>query len=333
MGTPKPNLFKYATSELSQDAVLAWMLEWADSSFSKVDERTHRLGKDLMALIFERHGRLLPQKNLQVGVSTQDKRIDVLAIVNDEYAILIEDKAGTREHSDQLTRYLRATKEEFADAEILPTYVQTFEQSSYQNVLRKGYKVISRADLLTVLSQYETAQGANNIALDLLARLTELDQRFAAYATTAVSQWDWYAWQGFFRNLQRELDAGRWGYVPNQSGGFLGFWWGSVGQEKVSLYLQLEQHRLCVKIRTDGGPEIRRRRRTVWHERTMRAAEKLRVPFRRPRRFGNGKTMTVAILDAEYRQLGSNEQVDMDATVKFLRAAHEVVLTAMESAD
>ena len=25
----KPNLFKYATSELSQDAFICWLLEWA----------------------------------------------------------------------------------------------------------------------------------------------------------------------------------------------------------------------------------------------------------------------------------------------------------------
>ena len=333
MKTRGPNLFTYATSELSQDAVLAWMLEWADSSFSQVDEATHRLGREFMALIFERHGKPFPKESVQVSVSTQDRRIDVLAIVNDEYAILIEDKAGTREHSDQLTRYLRATKEGFAEAQVLPTYVQTFEQSSYRNVVNKEYKVISRTDLLTVLSHYESSEGANNVALDLLARLTDLDQRFAAYVTTPISQWDWYAWQGFFRDLQRDLEAGGWGYVPNQSGGFLGFWWGNVDRGKVSLYLQLEQRRLCVKIHTDGDPDVRRKRRTLWHERTMRAAKRLGIPLRRPGRFGNGKTMTVAILDEEYRQLGGNERVDLDATVKFLHTAHEVVVTAMEDVD
>ena len=29
----KPNLFKYAVSELTQDAFLCWLLEWADEKY------------------------------------------------------------------------------------------------------------------------------------------------------------------------------------------------------------------------------------------------------------------------------------------------------------
>ena len=33
-----PNLFSYATSELSQDAFFAWLINWADDSYIKKDE-------------------------------------------------------------------------------------------------------------------------------------------------------------------------------------------------------------------------------------------------------------------------------------------------------
>jgi len=33
----KPNLFDYATSELSQDAFLTWLIQWADKDFQKID--------------------------------------------------------------------------------------------------------------------------------------------------------------------------------------------------------------------------------------------------------------------------------------------------------
>ena len=33
----KPNLFNYATSELSQDAFLAWLIQWADKDNKKND--------------------------------------------------------------------------------------------------------------------------------------------------------------------------------------------------------------------------------------------------------------------------------------------------------
>jgi len=34
----KPNLFNYATSELSQDAMICYMLEWAKEDYKKIDE-------------------------------------------------------------------------------------------------------------------------------------------------------------------------------------------------------------------------------------------------------------------------------------------------------
>ena len=33
----KPNIFDYATSELSQDAFLCWLMQWANKSNKKID--------------------------------------------------------------------------------------------------------------------------------------------------------------------------------------------------------------------------------------------------------------------------------------------------------
>ncbi len=37
----KPNLFSYATSELSQDAFIAWLLAWASPEYQTVDKELH----------------------------------------------------------------------------------------------------------------------------------------------------------------------------------------------------------------------------------------------------------------------------------------------------
>jgi len=41
----RPNLFNYATKELSQDAFFAWLARWADASFASKDaeKRTEAL--------------------------------------------------------------------------------------------------------------------------------------------------------------------------------------------------------------------------------------------------------------------------------------------------
>jgi hypothetical protein len=36
-----PNLFEFATTELSQDAVLAWLLARADQQYNSTDPRLH----------------------------------------------------------------------------------------------------------------------------------------------------------------------------------------------------------------------------------------------------------------------------------------------------
>ena len=38
----KPNLFDYATSELSQDAILAWLIQWADEQFLETDKHLNQ---------------------------------------------------------------------------------------------------------------------------------------------------------------------------------------------------------------------------------------------------------------------------------------------------
>lgn len=78
-----PNLFHYAKSELSQDAILAWILMWANDYCKKVDLHTHKLGRDFLELIYYKQDRNLPKK-LNVEVSMQKDNIDLLVKVNEK---------------------------------------------------------------------------------------------------------------------------------------------------------------------------------------------------------------------------------------------------------
>ena len=71
----KPNLFQYATSELSQDAILWWLLSWADNKHRILEEcsrhglkakRPNRVGKgDYMTVaILDQDFRLVNERNL-----------------------------------------------------------------------------------------------------------------------------------------------------------------------------------------------------------------------------------------------------------------------------
>ena len=112
MKQSKPNLFEFATSELSQDAFLCWLAAWGDPKNAEQDQKLHCLGQAFLQIALEKHGRQILHIIKPIIIKRQHKNIDVLIIINDTSAICIEDKIGTREHSDQLQRYIEELKNE-----------------------------------------------------------------------------------------------------------------------------------------------------------------------------------------------------------------------------
>jgi hypothetical protein len=102
----QPNLFSYATSELSQDAFICWLLSWAAPKYKNIDTELHNCSKKLIGAFFEKHKVTTPESIHSIEIRKQDNNIDVLCIINDTYPIIIEDKTGTKNHSGQLSRYL-----------------------------------------------------------------------------------------------------------------------------------------------------------------------------------------------------------------------------------
>jgi hypothetical protein len=44
----KPNLFSFATSKLSQDAFLCWLLAWAEGRYANDNAALHSAGRSLL---------------------------------------------------------------------------------------------------------------------------------------------------------------------------------------------------------------------------------------------------------------------------------------------
>jgi hypothetical protein len=332
----RPNLFHFATSELSQDAFLCWLLEWANPKYCNVDPGLHQCGANLIRLIFELHAKRPPDNIATVEVLKQQSRIDVLCIVNGEYAIIIEDKTTTSEHGDQLTRYAEAVKSDgFVASHILPVFFKTHEQSGFSNVEEAGYKVLSRGQLLAL---FRSCGSANDILADYRAELEALDASFENFVRIPVADWNWQSWQGFYQRLQRELGikSSCWGYVPNPNGGFLGFWWHWFHDTKAEcdVYLQLEHGcpigKLCVKI-GDVAESVRSSARSRWHGLVLEEARQSGLSFTKPGRFGNGTCMTVAVLSDDFRKCNDLGILDLEATVLHLRKA-EAMLASLFAA-
>ena len=155
----KPSLFDYATSELSQDAILCWLLEWAKHDEYK---EYQKLAKELIALMYN-----LQEKNKisrddvknLIKIERQYYNIDVYfqaKIIDKTVSFIIEDKTFTSHHSNQLERYKDIVEQdEIKEDEIVPIYFKTgYIYEWDEDVVKHGYHVLNLKQWNIFLSKY-----------------------------------------------------------------------------------------------------------------------------------------------------------------------------------
>jgi hypothetical protein len=323
----KPNLFHYATSELSQDAILCWLLSWADNKHKADDPILHELGRNFLNSICECTHEKYPGNYQSIEIRQQDGGIDILCLVNGDIALIIEDKVGSKQHSDQLARYKQhVIKMGFSSDKIISVYLQSRDQSDYSEVLKHGYSVYERRDILKVLesSSGRAAQDKSDVVASYTSYLRQIEDEVQSFNTLPPKDWSGESWKGFYTELQKTLEDARWDYVANPSGGFLGFWWHFLGDDQCEQYLQIEQDKFCFKIWVKDQ-EKRRELREHWHQRILEVCSRHGLKAKRPDRFGNGNYMTVAILDQDFRIVNERNQIDLPRTLELLKKAESVL--------
>ena len=337
----RPNIFGYATKELSQDAMICWLLEWSNHRNRSQNEALHDCGVRFVHALMEKHGTNLDGKIERVEILRQEgvkeRRIDVLARINGKYVLLIEDKTDTKDRDKQLSGYYddvvkgHTRFSEVAEEHLYPIYLKTGNQPLADNrriEAETKYKVFNRADVLNVLNGYE---GCDSILVDFNRHLQSWEDETNSYAEWAKDdgQACRRAWEGFYRRLECKFDASGWEYVSNPSGGFLGFyWWPSDNDE---LYLQIEGGRkgskLCFKVWAEGKTdEEQKRLKWDWHERVLAAGEQQVV---KPDVMRKGKTTTVAWWKEDWLAFSKDGKLDISNTVENLKRAESVLKKAI----
>lgn len=163
------NLFQYATKELSQDAMLCWMINWINYP----DSPLHSLGIDALNLFLHNSCK----EYFSVEVKRQYKKIDVLILFNDDQALIIEDKTNSSEHSDQIRRYQKLMEEEFPNQNIHTAYIKTGIIYDEDACILEKANVITLDDLLSLLQPY-AKKGYSDILEDYFDYLVSIaDER------------------------------------------------------------------------------------------------------------------------------------------------------------
>ena len=315
----KPNLFAFATNELSQDAFLAWLLQWADPSCAEHDLALHDAAQDFVRRLLGLQGNS-PERIAKVEVERQWERIDVCADINGEHLLIIEDKTGSGQHSNQLARY-RNVAQEWCDKEgrrLTCVYIKTQSDSAVRiaEVLAENFAVYSRSEFLEFLDGHDVK---NDIYLDFLDRLREIENRESQFAEKLIGEWKIDDWKGFYRALEKRRKIENWFFVNNAAGGFLGVVLNYPYCQGYPLYMQIEQGLLCFKVGDvdyeDGRSEVRRK----YHEILMSHRDEA-PGLERPGRFGSGYYMTVASIPADVWLGAPDSRIDFAAVVERLNA-------------
>jgi hypothetical protein len=330
----RPNIFEIATKELSQDAFITWLLMWADDSYKATDEDLHQCGKEFVSTLIKRQNSDFSESINKVKVKRQEKKIDVWAEVNDKYLIIIEDKTNSRDHSEQLEKYKEIAEkwcQEHNKEKPICIYLKTGNEckANLEKIEKdKKYYIFSRKNFIHLLDKFK--QIKNNIFVDFRYRMSQIEDLTNGYKDKQISKWEYFEWQGFYKEIETKIENEGWGYMDNRSGGFLGFiLLDSLKCGQYPIFIQLEQETFVFKISTNpkkvGLPEeeIKKIRKQVRNEISSKLIEKAKQKgyneIIKPSRYGEGVYMAIAVIKQK-DWLGENEDiVNVDKVVENLK--------------
>ncbi|GAB2785191.1 hypothetical protein HNQ93_002547 [Hymenobacter luteus] len=346
----KPNIFQYATKELSQDAFIAWLLDWANPGNLIHDKDLHHCALDFVQMLLGTEGKQQQLIIQSVAVELQWKKIDVTAeIVTTEgrYLLVIEDKIHSAEHSEQLTNYqkIAADRCQTTGCELRCVYLKTGNESSntLKNVRAKGFRIVSRKQIIGMLSEHTNVQ--NHILQDYKSRLELIEKTFREFEDKQIGIQHWHPsdWVGLFTMLDENEAIIRWHYVANPAGGFQNALLNWHGWRGVCVYAQLEEEKLCYKISfnpEDAEVDLEAldldKIQDTWQSVLLKNAQKSTdasiQAIRRPNRYVHkGTWRTVAIVDRQNWLGKDGELVDVQQVINNLNAHKKFIKDCLKS--
>lgn len=325
-----PNLFSIATTELSQDAFITWLLLWADPSTSTNDEVLNQIGQKFVYSLLEKAMIENSFTINSVKAGRQWKNMDIWADINDKYFIVIEDKKDSCEHGNQLEKYKKIAEKRFkSEREIILIYLKTGNESinNVEEIFNKGWLYYNRKDFMKIISSLPTN---NDILNDYLNYLQGIDNSTDSYVKLE-NLLKRKASEGFYLWLQNNInDWSHWNYVSNPSGGFLGFWYhfrGCDKNKKREIYLQFENYigkKINLYIRIGGQ----------WNKTTdylykvlgllKEESKKINLEIEKPPRYSAGEYSSIAIVKDVFKA-DVNGNLDLDNILKKLKDSEKLI--------
>lgn len=248
------NIFRWATSELSQDAFICWLMSFALKENHGKNKALEDCALDLLHKIPG-----LENASEISNIDRQSYYVDVLLTVGDHY-VIVEDKAFTGIREGQIPGYKQAL---INDTGTRPEKIKTVLYTiSIQPQLGEDVDCIFTLEkLLEIMRPYKSTSNSDVFSyyveyLEELAKGLQFDK-------LPISEWYGETYKAFFEHLKKEglLSEDCWyEYVPNPRGGFMGAWWDfhSVeidpsGSYLKHVYMQIAGSIISVRIAVPDG--------------------------------------------------------------------------------
>lgn len=342
----RPNLFSdFATNELAQDAVLAYILAWAAPNHKDKPE-LNALGEDMLRALL-RETKIDADVGLEnVQVATQDNRMDISVRINDTAFLIIEDKVHTGAHSDQILRY-KTIAEEFKTESgepwhpICAVYLKTGNECKGDHS-KHADAFFFRADLLDVLGRHASIK--NDIVVEFHQHLQKLHDNTESFLRKPFADWPWEAHQGYFGQLEDRIKADEqwWGYTANPAGGSLIFYWHKNAwrnqEDGWKPFLHIDHLAgFFIRVWREDGEKVYSD--TLWNvlEKAESCAKNIAgINVKKPQRFGSGYAANAAQIYFDGDDLGSGSgyyivtkgdgSINLDSTLARHEKAEELLV-------
>ena len=301
-----PNIFDYATSELSQDAFLCYLFSFGKEEYKQNFPEEYALAhRFLLKCGIDAEEEIL-------SVEKQVDNIDVLVITT-HHILIVEDKIYSNEHDNQIIRYVRNISEENAKfpthKKIKVCYLKTGDYvkdyvSSEAILPNEDCCSLRRHDLIELLKNCHRDQ----VICMFYDRLVKIENEVATCDDENIYTWTRVKWFNYLynslKNKNKKFDIGN---VPNAKGGFYACWFDWEYEGMVEKYKQIEIYfkegktdyvNLCFKVASENKDMTRsyKNEMLVWQE------EAVQKGYFRPKCWRIGRTTTYACKNGKNKQ-------------------------------
>jgi hypothetical protein len=216
-----PNIFNYATSELSQDAFFCWLLEWSKDEYAMY--KLNKISLGFINYIMDKAKKDKIDIVKEIDIKRQNEKIDFYVKINNTTIILFEDKTGTKPHDNQLIRYKKSIEKKYKDYQLVYVYLKSdiVWKSERKEIMDADYIIIDISGLVNIflglLDIFENKNSSDNDLFDdYFNYIVSKSKTYDSFRILPYSKWNDNAWLGFYAYLEHEINTSG---IGNWAGG------------------------------------------------------------------------------------------------------------------